>query len=224
MTNKQWKTNPTASDYASIVTLRQTTVNHEYDDMQSQASVKVYEQKATICMFGNVWSAQTNMETVYKIEEYNLVKSHYETIVVVWDNAEIVFNGINYGSVVNGTIHIVCDAIEPDAFALPNHFIVYNGNHRGDGVEYQWYDYQIEPQTQTPTVEVCVDCITVAEMWEHTDDDHITRYNEARKHGMIDIYTNEQGEMSITAFSKSPCEYCGSTLAGERYTAYYHSI
>ena len=228
MTEKQWKTNPALSDYAKIVTLRSTHVNYELDSDKMHPTCTVLTTTAVVFPFGNVWSVAQMPETVYRQDENNyLVPTHQHTTVVVWDTQNIVIYGIDRGSVSNGTIHIVIEPTEPNT--LPMHYTVYNGNYQNDGIDAQWYDFIETTQmpilpTPTDTVEVCVDCITVAEMWERTDDDHAKRYAEARKHGTIDIYTDEQGEMSITAFSKSPCEYCGGTLAGERYTAYYHSI
>ena len=73
------------------------------------------------------------------------------------------------------------------------------------------------------TIQVCVDCVYASEYGagsELADDNHAERYEEARQHGRIDVATDQEP----TAFSKSKCEYCGSILAGERYTAYYTAI
>jgi hypothetical protein len=71
--------------------------------------------------------------------------------------------------------------------------------------------------------QVCIDCMMKAEGLEQADfdADHAKRYAEAKKHGTIDIWLGTACELEITAFSKKPCDYCGSELAGERYKAMY---
>jgi len=82
--------------------------------------------------------------------------------------------------------------------------------------EYVWQVYHEH-------VHVCIDCMMKSEHLDQSnfDQDHNQRYTEAQKHGRIDIVSNMYGELGITAFSKTPCEYCGSELAGERYKAIY---
>lgn len=82
--------------------------------------------------------------------------------------------------------------------------------------EYVWQVYHEH-------VDVCINCMMKAEGLEQAnfDADHVQRYTEAQKHGRIDIVANMYGELGITAFAKTPCDYCGSELHGERYKAIY---
>jgi hypothetical protein len=57
------------------------------------------------------------------------------------------------------------------------------------------------------TLQVCLDCL-------HTNQKlHIQT--------LVFHYTDSEefGELDMTEFSKCPCEYCGSNLAGHRFTA-----
>lgn len=54
-------------------------------------------------------------------------------------------------------------------------------------------------------LEICLDCLN--EWHDHpSTSDLMVRYSS-------------EGELQMTEFSKSPCEACGSKLAGHRFTA-----
>lgn len=57
------------------------------------------------------------------------------------------------------------------------------------------------------TLQVCLDCL---------DKEHESHPQTLLFHHKD---SEEFGELDMTEFSKSPCDYCGSKLAGHRFTA-----
>lgn len=72
-------------------------------------------------------------------------------------------------------------------------------------------------------IEVCIDCLLTAEINTRSDydDEHPNRYNQALQHGTIEAYYEGNMELHVIDFSKSPCDYCNGTLAGQRIKAMY---
>lgn len=86
----------------------------------------------------------------------------------------------------------------------------------------------IDVHSRYTPLDICGDCLQISANGKRDiDPDILERYEEARAleggEPTAHLY-DEEDEFTYTEFSKSPCGFCRSTLAGSRYPARLHRL
>ncbi len=86
----------------------------------------------------------------------------------------------------------------------------------------------IDVHARYTPLDICGDCLQISANGKRDiDPDTLARYEQAEsvEGGQVEaeLY-DEEGEFTYTEFSKNPCGFCRSTLAGSRYPARLHRL